>query len=187
MFRNHLKDTCFEIQQNRRSRYTPGGGSGKLTILVHPVQYQVQRTRLTFQPRTPIVNVYPEHIPKRVMNKASSNEHSEKRINRRAKMARPARVRPSSPRDEHFEDLPVSANVSKDGIYFTTHRNSYYKGMRLFVTFPYSSPHDPMNCEYVAEVVRVEELTKGKFGVALHLKLSVTYGDSTRAGSLTRA
>jgi hypothetical protein len=100
-------------------------------------------------------------------------------------MARPARVRPSNPRDEHFEDLPVSANVSKDGIYFTTHRNSYYKGMRVFVTFPYSSPHDPINCEYVAEVVRVEELTKGKFGVALHLKLSVTYGDSTRSGSLT--
>jgi hypothetical protein len=39
----------------------------------------------------------------------------------------------------------------------------------------------------VAEVVRVEELTKDKFGVALHLKLSVTYGDSTRSGSLARS
>jgi hypothetical protein len=59
--------------------------------------------------------------------------------------------------------------------------------MRVFVTFPYSSPHDSMNCEYVAEVARVEELPKGKFGVALHLKLSVTYGDSKPAGSLTGA
>ena len=159
----------------------------KLNVLVHPVQYQVQRTSLTFQPSATIVVVYREGLPKRAMNKGSANEHLEKRGNRRAKMARPARVRPSNPRDEHFEDLPVSANVSKDGIYFTTHRNSYYKGMRVFVTFPYSSPHDPMNCEYVAEVVRVEELTKGKFGVALHLKLSVTYGDSTRSRSLTRA
>src|SRR6266849_6417031 len=92
--------------------------------------------------------------PKRAMNKASANEHPEKRGNRRARMARPARVRPSDPRDEHFEDLPVSANVSKDGIYFTTQRNSYYKGMGVFVTFPYSSPHEPMNCEYVAEVGR---------------------------------
>jgi hypothetical protein len=39
--------------------------------------------------------------------------------------------------------------------------------MRLFVTFPYTSAHDPMNCEYVAEVVRVEELPKIKFGVAV--------------------
>ena len=59
--------------------------------------------------------------------------------------------------------------------------------MRAFVTFPYSSSHDPMNCEYVAEVVHVEEFPKGKFGVALPLKLSLTYGDSRHAGSLTRA
>jgi hypothetical protein len=121
------------------------------------------------------------------MNKASANEHLEKRANRRSKMARPARIRPSDPRDEHFEDLSVSANASKDGIYFTTRRNSYYKGMRLFVTFPYNSPHDPMNCEYVAEVVRVKELPNEKFGVAVHLKLAVTYGDSLPTGSLTRA
>ena len=44
-----------------------------------------------------------------------------------------------------------------------------------------------MNCEYVAEVVHVEEFPKGKFGVALPLKLSLTYGDSKHAGSLTRA
>jgi len=44
-----------------------------------------------------------------------------------------------------------------------------------------------MNCEYVAEVVHVEEFPKGKFGVALLLKLSVSYGDSKPAGSLKRA
>ena len=59
--------------------------------------------------------------------------------------------------------------------------------MRVFVTFPYSSPHDPMNCEYVAEVVRVEELPKGKFGVAVHLKLSVNYGAGAPTDSLTHA
>ena len=35
-----------------------------------------------------------------------------------------------------------------------------------------------MNCEYVAEVVRVEELPNGKFGVAVNLKLSMNYGGS---------
>lgn len=102
-------------------------------------------------------------------------EYTVKRQSRRAKIARPLRVRPSDPRDEHFEDLPVSVNASKEGIYFTTRRKSYYKGMRVFVTFPFSSPHDPMNCEYVAQVVRVEELSKGKFGVAVHLQMTMNY------------
>ena len=110
------------------------------------------------------------------MSEASGTKSAEMRRSRRAKMSRPVRVRPSEPRDEHFEDLPVSVNASKDGIYFITRLNSYYKGMRVFVTFPYNSPHDPMNCEYVAEVLRVEELPKGKYGVAVHLKMSVNYG-----------
>jgi len=96
-----------------------------------------------------------------------------KRRSRRAKIAKPLRVRPSEPRDEHFEDMPISVNASKEGIYFHTRRPNYYKGMRVFVTFPFTSAHDPMNCEYVAEVVRVETLANARFGVALHLLMTV--------------
>src|SRR5260221_7524968 len=96
-------------------------------------------------------------------------QSADKRRTRRAKIAKPLRVRPSEPRDEHFEDLPVSVNASKDGIFFQTRRKGYYKGMRVFVTFPFSSQHDPMNCEYVAEVVRGEELPNKGDGVALQL------------------
>src|ERR1700745_374345 len=85
---------------------------------------------------------------------------SELRRARRAKISRQVRVRPSDPRDDHFEDLPISANASKHGIYFISRRPNYYKGMRVFVTFPFTSAHDPMNCEYLAEVVRVESLEK---------------------------
>jgi hypothetical protein len=109
------------------------------------------------------------------MPEIPTREHPDKRHSRRAKIVGPVRVRPSDPRDHHFEDLPVSVNASKEGIFFTTRRNSYYKGMRVFVTFPFSSPHDPMNCEYVAEVVRVEELLNGKFGVAVNLKMTMNY------------
>lgn len=98
---------------------------------------------------------------------------SELRRARRAKMARPLRVRPSEPRDDHFEDLPISVNASKHGIYFTSKRTNYYKGMRVFVTFPYTSAHDPMNSEYLAEVVRIDTLPNGKFGIAVDLKMSV--------------
>jgi hypothetical protein len=32
-----------------------------------------------------------------------------------------------------------------------------------------------MNCEYVGEIVRVEKLPNGKFGVAVHLLMTVNY------------
>jgi len=100
-------------------------------------------------------------------------QYSVQRKHRRVKIAKPVRVRPSDPLDTHFEDLPVSVNASKEGIYFTSRQKGYYKGMRVFVTFPFSSPYDPTNCEYVAQVVRVEELANGKAGVAVHLKMSM--------------
>jgi len=115
------------------------------------------------------------------MPEAPAKVYADKRVSRRAKIARPVRVRPSDPKD-HFEDLPVSINASKEGIYFTSRRKAYYKGMRVFVTSTFSSAHDPMNCEYVAKVVRVEDLPNGKFGVAVHLKLSMNYNGSKSGG-----
>jgi hypothetical protein len=113
----------------------------------------------------------------------SQKQYPEKRDGRRAKMSRPLRVRPSEPRDKHFEDFPVSINASKDGIYFKTKLKSYYPGMRLFVTFPFTSAHDPMNCEYVAEVLRVDELPKGMFGVAVNLKMTMNYASGAPPNS----
>jgi len=106
---------------------------------------------------------------------------SELRRARRAKISKQVRVRPSEPRDDHFEDLPVSANASKHGIYFLSRRSTYYKGMRVFVTFPYTSPHDPMNCEYLAEVVRIEQLPKDRFGVAVDLKMTLNMDSASKS------
>ena len=121
------------------------------------------------------------------MAELNEQKRPNKRRSRRAKIVKPLRVRPSEPRDEHFEDLPISVNASKEGIYFHTRRSNYYKGMRVFVTFPFSSQHDPMNCEYVGEVVRVETLPNGRFGVALHLAMTLNYGSGAPPGSITRA
>lgn len=120
------------------------------------------------------------------MSESSPVQYTEQRRSRRAKIAKPLRVRPSDPRDEHFEDLPISVNASKEGIYFHTRRSNYYKGMRLFVTFPFVSQHDPMNCEYVAEVVRVENLPNGRFGIAVHLKMTMNYNAGAPPSSITR-
>ena len=103
----------------------------------------------------------------------SKTAHIEKRLNQRAKMSRMLRVRPSDPNYEHFEELPVSINVSRLGIYFHTNRSDYHKGMRLFITFPFTFAQDPMACEYLAEVVRVDKLPDARFGVAVHLLMKV--------------
>ena len=112
------------------------------------------------------------------MPEEAEKQYAVKRRSRRAKIARTLRVRPSDPKDEHFEDLPVSINASKEGVLFKTRRATYYPGMRVFVTFPYNSPHDPMNCEYVAQVVRVDKLPNGRFGVAVDLLMTVNYSAS---------
>jgi hypothetical protein len=83
------------------------------------------------------------------------------------------RVRPSNPDNEHFEEVLVSTNVSKQGIYFHTHRSDYYKSMRVFVTFPFTFEADPMKCEYLAEVVRVENLADNRYGIAVRLIMTV--------------
>jgi len=105
--------------------------------------------------------------------------YSEQRRNRRAKVSKPMRVRPSEPRDDHFEDLPVSVNASRDGVFFQTRRTDYYKGMRVFVTLPFGSAQDPMNCEYIGQVVRIESLPNGKVGIAVHLKMMMNFDSSS--------
>jgi PilZ domain len=107
------------------------------------------------------------------MPEQADTQYAVQRRSRRVKMAKPLKVRPSEVRDEHFEDLPTSINASKEGIYFTTRRTDYYKGMRVFVTFPYSKGYDPMNLEYVAEVVRVDQLPNNRFGVAVNLLMTM--------------
>jgi PilZ domain len=111
-------------------------------------------------------------------------QYAEKRRSRRAKIARMLRVRPSGPKDDHFEE--VSINASQEGVLFKTRRTAYYPGMRVFVTFPYSSAHDPMNCEYVAKVVRIDKMPNDRFGVAVELLMTVNYS-GTGPGSPVRS
>jgi hypothetical protein len=81
---------------------------------------------------------------------------------------RPIRVRPSFPGDQDFDEVMGTVNAHREGLYFITELNVYKKGLRLFVSMPYS-PHTPGENEFIGEVVRVENLPDGKFGVAVHL------------------
>lgn len=94
---------------------------------------------------------------------------SERRRSRRVRMGQSLRVRPSDPKDAAFEETGTTKNVSRDGVYFVTERESYYLGMRLFVTLPYHSPINPLNHEYLGQVARVDDLGNGQHGVAVRL------------------
>jgi len=98
---------------------------------------------------------------------------AEKRLSARAKVSRMLRIRPSDPDVDHFEEITASANVSKHGILFHSYRLGYRAGMRLFVTYPFTFENDPMKSEYLAEVVRVEQLPDNRFGIAVRLIMTV--------------
>jgi hypothetical protein len=96
-------------------------------------------------------------------------ESVEKRVNPRAKLARKLRVRPSDAYEDDFAEVATSVNVSKRGVYFHSVLPGYRVGLRLFVTYPYIGPNDPMKTEWVAEVVRIDSLSGNKRGIAIHL------------------
>ena len=76
------------------------------------------------------------------------------------------RVRPY---DSHLpEEICVTQNVSRRGFYFETSLGHYFSGMYVHVTRNFH-PGDPMSCEETADVVRVERLETGKWGVAIRL------------------
>jgi hypothetical protein len=67
--------------------------------------------------------------------------------------------------DEQFEEIRTLNNQSRNGCYFVTDRMSYFPGMQLHV-IPSVTSH---NLEFVGEVVRVEALPAGEYGVAVKL------------------
>lgn len=90
---------------------------------------------------------------------------AERRGSRRCKFTQLMRIRPSDPELEPFEDLRSSVSVSRSGVYFHTTEKGYELGMRLFITMPYSYDPSAMGREYLAEVVRKDDLPNGMTGV----------------------
>jgi hypothetical protein len=104
------------------------------------------------------------------------------RRSRRVKMGQPVKLASSDPRGEVFEDFETTKNVSPGGLYFTSQRERYHEGMRLFVTLPYHSPTDSRNREYVGQVIRVELLEGGQRGVAIQFLSSRSATPSSNLG-----
>jgi hypothetical protein len=65
----------------------------------------------------------------------------------------------------HFEEVRCMRDLSRSGFYFITDRDSYQPGIQLHAVPAFGC----LNLEYLGEVVRVEQLPFGEFGVAVRL------------------
>jgi hypothetical protein len=106
----------------------------------------------------------------------------ERRHKLRLKLPQVVRVRPSEPHVYEFDEILSTLNAARDSAYFVSQNDLYEEGMRLFVTFPYSKAPGSINRDFVAKVVRIEDLGKGRRGIAVQIlmPLSSTRGDSVR-------
>ena len=109
------------------------------------------------------------------------SHEKERRREHRAKVSRPVYVEAADPNGEPFEELRTTRDLGRWGFYFVTENASYQPGMPVHAIPAFGC----LNCEYEGEVVRVERLPAGEFGVAVRL-LSVVDGAPAR-DSATRS
>jgi hypothetical protein len=93
----------------------------------------------------------------------------ERRNKLRLKLPQVVRVRPSEPHLYEFDEILSTLNAARDSAYFVSQNDLYEEGMRLFVTFPYSKAPGSINRDFVAKVVRIEDLGKGRRGIAIQI------------------
>ena len=93
----------------------------------------------------------------------------ERRNKLRLKLPQVVRVRPSEPHKYEFDEILSTLNAARDSAYFVSQNDLYEEGMRLFVTFPYSKAPGSINRDFVAKVVRIEDLGKGRRGIAVQI------------------
>ena len=100
-----------------------------------------------------------------VIAPAAEQEH---RASRRVKISRPMVARPSDPK--YREEVQVTLNTSRDGLYFRTRVKHYHVGMRVSVILGYV-PNDRCNSTSLGKVVRIDRLEAGSFGIAVHIEM----------------
>ena len=93
----------------------------------------------------------------------------ERRRRARVKLSCLILVRPLEPEPEYFENIILTEDSCRDGLYFKTDNALYCQRMRLIVTYPYSLHPNAINQDYLAEVVRRKALPDGRYSVAVRL------------------
>ena len=92
-------------------------------------------------------------------------DQSDRRREPRVQVDRLVYVQLADSGDGYFEEVRCMRDLSRSGFYFITDRDSYQPGIQLHVIPAFGC----LNLEYLGEVVRVEQLPFGEFGVAVRL------------------
>lgn len=92
----------------------------------------------------------------------------ERRRRARLKLPQAVRVRPSDAQ-VHFDEILPTRNASRESVYFTSKNGAYFKGMRVFITFPYSDSPGSLDRESLGRVVRIDDLGQGRRGIAIEM------------------
>jgi len=102
---------------------------------------------------------------------SKSKEISEenRRRNPRARISLPIRVRSADFVDDHVDEVRATINVSRGGLYFSSQRSSYHRGMKVLLTIPFRDFVADDGPEERGEVVRVQHFKDGRAGVAVRL------------------
>ena len=91
---------------------------------------------------------------------------SDRRREPRTRDARPVYLRPADLSGADFEEVRTMTDFSRIGFYFTTANiESYRNGMLLYAIPAFGC----FNFEYVGEVVRIDCLPHGEYGIAVYL------------------
>jgi hypothetical protein len=90
------------------------------------------------------------------------------RLTPRETLSEPVLIRPCD--SIYPEEICTTANVSRSGLYFVTAADYYFVGMNVIVTLNFG-PEDPRHREQIGDVVRVEDVGRGKCGVAIRILL----------------
>ncbi len=105
---------------------------------------------------------------------------SDRRCEPRVQVDRLVYVQPADQEAGHFEEVRSMRDLSRSGFYFTTERISYRAGVQLHVVPAFGC----LNLEYLGEVVRVEQLPSGEFGVAVRLLHVESMAANTRSTTM---
>jgi hypothetical protein len=90
----------------------------------------------------------------------------ENRLTPRENLSEPVLVRPCD--SQYPEEICTSVNVSRSGLYLITASDHYFIGMNVVVTLNFG-PDDPLHHEQIGDVVRMERVADGKWGIAIRI------------------
>jgi CheY-like chemotaxis protein len=109
----------------------------------------------------------------------------ERRRRRRAKISAQLHIRAINGNDT-FEEVCMTADVSRDGLLFMANRKGYWKGQALHVTFPFSTDAGAINKAQPAQVVRVTEMVGAKSAVAVQFEAAAVLAkDADKSGNFS--